>query len=76
MQFRIIWTVQSGHQLLESIEADIRHTLPSVTVFTPLESLNDSASWDDTSLARKETPPLDPLARIHNHPLRKVDGEA
>jgi len=29
-----IWTVQRGHRLLESIEADIRHALPSVTVFT------------------------------------------
>lgn len=45
-----LWTVQRSHQLLESIEADIRNVLPSVTVFTHLESLNDSASFDDTSL--------------------------
>jgi cation diffusion facilitator family transporter len=46
------WSVQRGHRLLESIEADIRGVLPSVTVFTHLESLNDPASWDDTDLDR------------------------
>jgi len=51
-----LWTVQRGHQLLESIEADIRRALPSVTVFTHLESLNDPASWDDTDLDRPEIP--------------------
>jgi cation diffusion facilitator family transporter len=49
------WTVQRGHRLLEKIEADIRHAFPSVTVFTHLESLNDPASWEDTSLDRPET---------------------
>lgn len=43
-----LWTVQRGHQLLENIETDIRRTLPSATVFTHLESLNASASGDDT----------------------------
>jgi len=51
------WTVQRGHRLLESIEADIRRAIPRVTVFTHLESLNDPASWDDTNLDRAETPP-------------------
>jgi cation diffusion facilitator family transporter len=51
------WTVQRGHRLLESIEADIRRAMPSVTVFTHLESLNDPASWEDTNLDRPETPP-------------------
>ena len=50
------WTVQRGHRLLESIEADIRSVLQSVTIFTHLESLNDPASWDDTDLDRAETP--------------------
>jgi cation diffusion facilitator family transporter len=50
------WTVQRGHQLLESIEADIRRALPNVTVFTHLESLNDPASWEDTNLDRADTP--------------------
>jgi cation diffusion facilitator family transporter len=50
------WSVQRGHKLLESIEADIRQAMPSTTVFTHLESLNDPASWDDTNLDRPETP--------------------
>jgi cation diffusion facilitator family transporter len=48
------WTVQRGHELLERIEADIRQVLPSITVFTHLESLNDPASWDDISLDRED----------------------
>jgi divalent metal cation (Fe/Co/Zn/Cd) transporter len=50
------WTVQRGHRLLESIEADIRRAIPKVTVFTHLESLNDPTSWEDTDLDRPETP--------------------
>jgi cation diffusion facilitator family transporter len=50
------WSVQRGHKLLESIEADIRREMPNTTVFTHLESLNDPASWDDTNLDRPETP--------------------
>ena len=46
------WTVFEGHQLLESIEADIRRALPSITVFTHLEPINDPASFDDTKLDR------------------------
>ena len=46
------WTVHKSHQLLECIEADIRHSLPDVTVFTHLESLDDPASWDDMYLDR------------------------
>jgi cation diffusion facilitator family transporter len=44
------WTVQRGHQLLENMEAGIRHALPNVTVLTHLEPLNDPASLEDTSL--------------------------
>jgi cation diffusion facilitator family transporter len=50
------WTVHRGHRLLESIEADIRLAMPSVTVFTHLESLNDPASWEDTKLDRTDPP--------------------
>ncbi|MCJ7436094.1 MAG: cation diffusion facilitator family transporter [Anaerolineales bacterium] len=57
------WTVQRGHKLLESIEADIRRALPNVTVFTHLESLNDPASWDDTNLDRAETLPAESPAK-------------
>ena len=66
-----LWTVQRSHQLLESIEADIRHALPSVTVFAHLEPLNDPTSWDDTSLDRRETLPLESPAE---NPQRSSDG--
>ena len=55
-----IWTVQRGHQLLERIEADLRHALSNVTVFTHLESLNDPASGEDMALDRVETASVDP----------------
>lgn len=58
-----MWTVQRSHQLLESIEADIRHTLPDVILFTHLESLDDPSSWDDMNLDRKETPQIEPPAK-------------
>jgi len=57
------WTVQHGHQLLEQIEGDIRKALPTITVFTHLESLSDPTSYDDTKLDRSaqsgnsKTPP-------------------
>jgi cation diffusion facilitator family transporter len=47
------WTVQQGHQLLEAIEDDIRTALPNTTVFTHLESLDDPASFADTTLDRR-----------------------
>jgi cation diffusion facilitator family transporter len=50
------WTVHDGHRLLEQIEADVRKTLPGVTVFTHLESLDDPASWDDLDLDREAEP--------------------
>jgi cation diffusion facilitator family transporter len=46
------WSVNEGHQLLERIEADIRHTLPNASVMTHLESLDDPSSWDDKELDR------------------------
>ena len=49
------WPVQRGHDLLELIESDLRLALPNVTVSTHLESLDDPASWDDTTLDRAET---------------------
>ena len=63
-----IWTVRRGHRLLENIEADIRHAIPSVTVLTHLESINDPASWEDTSLDRTETPPSDSPAKHRRQP--------
>ena len=69
-----IWTVQRGHRLLESIEADIRHALPSVTVFTHLESLSDATSWYDTSLDRTETPPFESPAKQQQHSSEENPG--
>jgi len=54
------WTVQRGHHLLERIESDLRHALPNLTVFTHLESLNDPASWADTTLDRIDKPKINP----------------
>jgi cation diffusion facilitator family transporter len=46
------WTVQQGHNLLEQIEADLRSQFEHITVFTHLEPLEDSVSWQDTTLDR------------------------
>jgi len=54
------WSVHRGHQLLEQIEADIRQAIPQTTVFTHLESLEDQASWKDTSLDRPDLTPDEP----------------
>ena len=59
------WTVQRGHQMLERLEADLRHELPNVTVFTHLESLNDPASWHDTALDRVDAPSISFSADDH-----------
>mgnify|MGYP003397481426 FL=1 len=48
------WTVPRGHELLEDVEARIRATVPNVTVFKHLESLDDPSSWDDQHLDRSE----------------------
>ena len=46
------WTIQRGHDLVEEIEDDLRQALPNSVIFTHLESLEDPASWQDTSLDR------------------------
>jgi cation diffusion facilitator family transporter len=46
------WTVQRGHDLLETIEAEVRGVLPHATVFTHLEALEDPVSWQDEGLDR------------------------
>ena len=46
------WSVDRGHQLLETIEADICNAFPNVTVFTHLEPLHDPASYEDIHLDR------------------------
>ena len=74
-----LWTVTDGHRLLEKMEADIRSTLPNVTVFTHLESLDDPASWDDTRLDREDalppgSPARDPIQspQAESRPLKKT----
>lgn len=44
------WSVQRGHDLLEKIERDIRHIVPSSRVFTHLEPIEDPRSWEDQTL--------------------------
>lgn len=55
------WSVQRGHDLLEQLEEEVRAAVPSCTVFTHLEPIEDPVSWEDTHLARKPagevTPP-------------------
>jgi cation diffusion facilitator family transporter len=51
------WTVRRGHDLLETIERDVRAALPNATVFTHLEALEDPASFEDQGLERAEAPP-------------------
>jgi len=46
------WTVRRGHDLLETIEAEIRAVLPRAHVTTHLEPLEDPASWQDEALDR------------------------
>ncbi|MEZ4415349.1 MAG: cation diffusion facilitator family transporter [Gemmatimonadota bacterium] len=46
------WTVQRGHDLLESLESEIRAIAPDLTVFTHLEPEEDPASWHDLKLDR------------------------
>ncbi len=46
------WTVQRGHELLERIEAEIRHALPLTHVTTHLEPREDERSFEDEKLDR------------------------
>ena len=49
------WSIQRGHELVESIESQIRANLANVTVFTHLEPLEDPVSWEDASLDRVDS---------------------
>ena len=48
------WTVQSGHDLLEQLERDIRAAVPGAQLFTHLEPQGDPAAWEDIGLDRKD----------------------
>ena len=41
------WTVHEGHRLADEIEQAILAVLPSSTIFSHLESLEDPASWEN-----------------------------
>jgi cation diffusion facilitator family transporter len=43
------WTVHDSHHLVEQIEADIRRSIPEVTVSTHLEPIEDPISFHDGS---------------------------
>jgi cation diffusion facilitator family transporter len=44
------WTVEHGHQLMESLEVQLTKLLPDMVVFTHMEPLDDPASWSDQTL--------------------------
>jgi cation diffusion facilitator family transporter len=44
------WTVEHGHVLLETLEAQLTQLLPNMVVFTHIEPLDDPASWSDQTL--------------------------
>jgi cation diffusion facilitator family transporter len=46
------WSTHRGHHVVESVEADIRSTLPGVTVFTHLEPVDDPLSFQDIEIDR------------------------
>ncbi len=46
------WTVQRGHDFVESVEGELRETVENATVFTHLEPIEDPASFADTELDR------------------------
>jgi cation diffusion facilitator family transporter len=54
------WSVQRGHALLEEIERDVRVAIPSVTVTTHLEPIEESVSFEDQELDRAAPPARDP----------------
>lgn len=48
------WSVQRGHNLLESIESEIRAALPLAIVSTHLEPVEDPAAWEDSMRERDQ----------------------
>jgi divalent metal cation (Fe/Co/Zn/Cd) transporter len=67
------WTVQRGHDLLEHIEIDLCAELSNLIVFTHLESLDDPASWNDTSLDRIGEVPRSSISK--DQPKSSEDDE-
>lgn len=44
------WTVEHGHVLMETLEAQLTQLLPNMVIFTHMEPLDDPASWSDQTL--------------------------
>lgn len=44
------WSVKRGHDLVETIEVELHETLPSLSVITHIEPIEDPAAWADQSL--------------------------
>lgn len=55
------WTVQRGHDLLETIEEQIRAAVPNSTIDTHLEPIEDPVSWEDTRLERPSQGSTEPV---------------
>ena len=51
------WSVQRSHDLVETIEADLRRAVPDLTVDTHVEPLEDPRSFADEGLDRRAVPP-------------------
>jgi cation diffusion facilitator family transporter len=54
------WSVQQGHHLLERLEADIRQSVPDVSVLTHHESPDDPPTGVDQTLDRGGAPRAEP----------------
>jgi cation diffusion facilitator family transporter len=52
------WTVRSGHELAEQVEAEVRAVIPNASVFTHLEAIEDPVSFQDQELDRGPPAPL------------------
>lgn len=46
------WSVQKGHELVETVEREVREAVPGASVITHLEPVEDPASFDDAGLDR------------------------
>lgn len=46
------WTIAQGHDLLETVENDIKSALSDTTVYTHIEPLEDPRSWADEPIGR------------------------
>jgi divalent metal cation (Fe/Co/Zn/Cd) transporter len=55
-----VWTVDRGHKLVTKIENELSSAISDSVIFTHLESLSDSASFDDGAFGSAEKKPVTP----------------